>query len=294
MKQIIFLLLLVSFFYACESNSDKNSLLEREKQIASNDMEEIKNEDSTITGFQTSSADQKFKQSPEPVKIDWNKKIVKTANLRAETKNYKEFSKKLYEKTKQFGGYVSIEQQNSSDYKIENTITIKVPVDQFENAVNSFLEETVKVDEKNINSEDVTTEFVDGRSRLEAKKQVRLRYLELLKGAKNMSDILEVQNEINTIQEDIEMVNGRLNFLGQASAMSTIQFTYYQVLNASAIKEADSGFFSKLKSAFVNGWYWIGELFVGLMSIWPLLLAGIFGYFIVRKKFTTKPLTKSV
>ena len=55
-----------------------------------------------------------------------------------------------------------------------------------------LLKDAHKINEKQITSEDVSAEYVDSRSRLEAKKQVRFRYLELLKGAKNMSDITEV------------------------------------------------------------------------------------------------------
>ena len=63
-----------------------------------------------------------------------------------------------------------------------------------------------------ISTEDVTGEVVDTRARMEAKKQMRDRYLALLKQARNMKEILEVQTEINTIQEDIESASGRVGF----------------------------------------------------------------------------------
>lgn len=140
----------------------------------------------------------------------------------------------LREKIKKYGGYVSQEQQSQDDYKIQNSVVIKIPVDQFDNAVNDITSDIVKLNQKNISSDDVATELVDGKARLEAKKQVRLRYLELLKQAKNMQEILDVQKEVNGIQEDIESVSGRIEFLNHSSQMSTINFTYYQVLNPSA------------------------------------------------------------
>jgi len=51
--------------------------------------------------------------------------------------------------------------------------------------------------------------MADTRSRLETKKEVRERYLDLLKQARNMKDILAVQNEINDIQEQMEGAAGR-------------------------------------------------------------------------------------
>jgi hypothetical protein len=165
-------------------------------------------------------------------------------------------------------------------------MVIKIPVDQFENAVNDFTKEVSKLNEKRISSEDVTTQLVDGKSRLEAKKQVRLRYLDLLKQAKNMEEILTVQKEINDIQEGIELVNGRINTLRHESAMSTINFTFFQVINPSAKidVEKEAGFLDKVKIAFANGWHWIGEVFVGLISIWPLLAVIILGIWFFRRK----------
>ena len=162
-----------------------------------------------------------------------------------------------------------------------------MPVDQFDNAVNDLVKDVKEVNERQVNSQDVTSEYVDSKSRLEAKKQVRLRYLELLRQAKNMSEILEVQKEINEIQEEIEMVTGRINYLGHSSAMSTIHFTYFQELKP-GIDNKEPGFIDKFKTAIVNGWYWIGEIVIAFAAIWPVLLflAGII-YFFKRKAFFT-------
>ncbi len=67
------------------------------------------------------------------------------------------------------------------------------------------------------------------------------------------------------------MVAGRINYLGHSATMSTIHFTVYQILDVSGNNNRDS-FFEKFKAAFSNGWYWLGELIVGIISIWPFLL----------------------
>lgn len=223
-------------------------------------------------------------EEPPAVRPGWDKKIVKTATLQAEVKDYAQFSKELGQKIKSLGGYISSEQQNRSEYRVENAVTIKVPVALFDDAVETILKEVKQVDTRQISSEDVTTAYIDSKSRLEAKKQVRQRYLELLRSAKNMSDIIEVQKEINSIQEEIEMVSGRINYLGHASAMSTINLTYYQVLNASFSNKGEPRFVEQLKDSFANGWYWLGELLIGLVAIWPLvLLLALIAYFIRRR-----------
>src|SRR5205809_5855589 len=102
-------------------------------------------------------------------KIDWDKKIIKNASINLEVKNYQSFNDLLHGNIKRFGGYVAQEEQNQTDYKIENSITIKVPVDQFDDLVAALITGEQKLIEKKITSEDVTTQVVDTRSRMEAK-----------------------------------------------------------------------------------------------------------------------------
>lgn len=231
-------------------------------------------------------------QSPES-KPDWNKKIIKTASLNVEIKDYSKFNKLVHNSVDQFGGYIAEEQQTQNDYKIENIITIKVPVDQFQKAVDFFTSGDGKINEKKITSEDVTSQYVDTKSRMEAKKQVRLRYLDLLKQAKNMEEVLQVQNEINSIQEEIESTAGRINYLSNASAMSTINLTFYQVVNESAKDSDEIGFWQKTKNAFLSGWNGIGDVMIGLMYIWPLIIASVLLFVFVKKRYTLRKKIKN-
>ena len=219
-----------------------------------------------------------------PTAVDWEKKIVKTAVLSGEVNEFKKLSGQLPALVKNFGGYISSENQSQSEAKIENTMVIKVPVDQFENALSALSNSLVRITEKSISSDDVTMQLVDGKSRMEAKKQVRLRYLDLLRQARNMEEILTVQKEINGIQEEIESVAGRLNFLQHASSMSTIQFTYMQVLDAKAALPKEERFLDKLGSSFSYGWGWMQELFLGLASLWPILLGAAVAVLLYRKR----------
>ncbi|HEX4373513.1 MAG TPA: DUF4349 domain-containing protein, partial [Puia sp.] len=175
-----------------------------------------------------------------------------------------------------------------SDYKIENTISIKVPVDQFDNAISELVTSNEKIIEKKITSDDVTTEMVDTKSRMEAKKQVRLRYLDLLKQAKNMDEILQVQNEINDIQEQLESAAGRIEYLNHSSAFSTINLTFYQIVNSSAPNEKEPSYLHQIAEAFKEGLKWVGSLLVALISLWPLWIGVIIIWVVIRKIRTSK------
>ena len=224
-----------------------------------------------------------------PLNVDWDKKVIKTATLQVEVKDYNKYYSIMNGIVKRMGGYIAEENQSQSDYKTENAVAIKIPVFQFDEAISLLIKGTgqEKLNQKNIGSEDVSTQVVDTKSRLEAKRQVRLRYLQLLKQAKNMEEVLQVQKEINELQEQIELAAGRMSYLNQAAAFSTIHLTFYQVLDPSASSEKDPGFLTKLGNAFQNGWIFIQHLVLGLISIWPLfILAGFIWLIVKRWKFS--------
>lgn len=102
-----------------------------------------------------------------------------------------------------------------------------------------------------------------------------------------MPDILSVQTEINGIQEEIESAAGRGQWLGHAAAYSTINLTYFQVLNAKAKDESPS-FGSRLLHSFKTGGQWLLELLIGLVAIWPLLLSGTVAAILVRRAFNAR------
>lgn len=221
---------------------------------------------------------------------DWDKKIIKTATLKLEVKDFKAYNNAIHQTAKQFGGYIAQEEQNLSDEKSETVVSIKVPVDQFETMMNQLPGGDVKIIEKKITTEDVTGEVVDTRSRLEAKKQMRLKYLEFLKQSKNMEEVLQVQNEINSIQEQIESAAGRVEFLSHQASYSTINLTFFQPLPGYKPNDETPSFFTRLGHAFKTGSGWIADLFVGLVSVWPLLLIAVALYWLFKKiKSSPKP-----
>ncbi len=225
---------------------------------------------------------------PIPVKDaanpDWDKKIIRTATLRLEVKDFKKYNDNVHKTVKQFGGYIAQEEQNLSEEKTETDISIKVPVAQFETMMNQLPGDDAKVLERKVSTEDVTGEVVDTKSRLEAKKQMRIKYLEFLKQSKNMEEVLQVQNEINSIQEEIESAAGRVEYLSRQSAYSTINLTFYQPINGYRPFDGAPSFYTRLTGAFKTGGGLIADLFVGLVSVWPLLLM-VFAIYLGLKKW---------
>lgn len=275
------------------NQKDKTSLhsLMNEAQLSPLQKADLKQQQIPVGSLQQSLTDSGT--IPLPVKAvtnsDWDKKIIKTTMLKLEVKDFKIFNENVHKTIKQFGGYIAQEEQNLTDEKSETVISIKVPVNQFETLMNQLPGGDVKVLEKKITTEDVTGEVVDIKARLEARKQIRLKYLEFLKQSKNMEEVLQVQDEINSIQEEIEAAAGRVDYLSHQSAFSTINLTFYQPLPGYKPVDETPSFFNRINIAFKTGASWVADLFVGLIAIWPLLLIVIGIYFGWKKiKYSKK------
>ncbi|GGA83573.1 hypothetical protein GCM10011511_03350 [Puia dinghuensis] len=214
---------------------------------------------------------------------DWDKKIVKTADLNLEVKDFGLFTHRLHEAVRLSGGYIAQEEQTQSVTEISNSVTIKVPVANFDDLLMKLPSDSEKLVDKKISSQDVTMEVVDTKSRLETKKEVRERYLELLRQAHTMKDILAVQNEINDIQGEMDQASGRIAWLGHSAAYSTINLKFYQVLAPGFPQETSPSFFRQLTDSFSEGWKDLSSLLLGLMRLWPLWIGVGFGAYWLRK-----------
>jgi hypothetical protein len=264
-------------------NKGSNSSESTANQNMDMALPKLKDVDSkTVTADTSSPSDRLPLQGTQPL-IDWDKKIIKTADINLELKEYASYNKNIHTSLKMYGAYIASEQQQQTGYKVENTMSIKVPVDRFEDLMNALPVEGAKVLQKQISTQDVSGEVVDTKARMEAKKQVRERYLNLLKQAKNMKEILEVHKEINAMQEDIEAGSGRVDYLVHQAAYSTINLTYFQYLNGTTSTDVSPSFLTRLKEAFNNGVSVITGLTLALVTIWPLIFAGIFAWFLLKK-----------
>lgn len=294
-KHLLTIALLAFVYISCNQSKSNEAVADKiESETASSPNESQEpiptgsiNQALDSTPVSTSQKSSKASSNQTSTKIDWDKKIIKNATLNLEVTDFKDYAASVYNTVKQYGGYIASESQNQTDEKIESSITIKVPVDQFENVMNQLPGNDVKVMERKITTDDVTGEIVDVQARLEAKKQIREKYLDFFKQAKNMQEVLQVQNELNSLQENMEAAAGRISFLDHQSEMSTINLTYYQPLDGFGTNNNPT-FLKRITDAFKTGGDWFGNILVGLVSIWPVLLLIGAAFFFFRKSSDSK------
>jgi hypothetical protein len=207
---------------------------------------------------------------------DTTKKIIKNGTIEFETGNINATRKKILQSLKKYGGYVDEDNQttNSDANRKEYNLKISIPAKYFDFLVDSVSASADKIDTKNISITDVTTRYIDMKTRLDNKKILENRYLELLKKGTKIPDLLEIENKLTEIRSDIESTQGQLNYLNKQVAYSSLDITFYTQHVEKADKGTGLGY--KLKTAIADGWDYLQTLFFGIISIWPLLaIAGI-------------------
>lgn len=235
----------------------------------------------------TSASDEPVLQSGTQVKIP--EKIKKTANISLTVEDYKKAHAAIESIIRNGNGYMGGENEQNNTYSISNTMVIRVMNKDFDKMVANLTAIDAVVNSKNVYTEDVTAQFVDITARLKSKKEVEGRYMDLLKRANTVTDILEVEEQLRVIREEIEAKEGELKYLVDQVDYSTINLSFHQDFEYSPTETP--GFFGRMGNAFGNGWNGFLSFLIGIVYAWPLwIILFVFGYFLY--KFIKKQVNK--
>ncbi len=272
--KLLYVLIILCAFFACNHSPS----LDEEIPISSVDVNETHKAISSEVGNTTTTV------SPNTTHL----KIIKSAQTRYKVKNLKTATAKIKALATSFGAYISDMRFENNTYHKENRLTLKVPSQYFDAVFDSLPTFADFVDYENITTKDVTEEYIDVETRLATKQEVKDRYESILiKNAITVEDILATEEKLSKIQEEIEVSQGRLKYLTNKVAFSTIQIDLYEAVTYTEKPESyTKSFWNKSKEGLLFGWHIVEALFLGLIHIWPIIILGalLLLYFKNRKK----------
>jgi len=205
------------------------------------------------------------------------RKLIKEGNIAFETTDLIQTKRRIEQAIKKHNGYISSENENNLAGSLSRTLVIRIPAKQFDIFISDATKGIEKFDTKDIQVKDVTEEFVDIQARLSTKRDLEQRYLKLLERANKVAEMLEIEKQIGDLRADIEGTEGRLQYLNNQSAYSTISITYYKSI------PKQTAFTNKFKEGFSNGWQNFMWFLVGLVNIWPFILAISIAFFLLKR-----------
>lgn len=155
-----------------------------------------------------------------------NRMIVKNADLRLKVENTDVAIDRATQVIGDAGGYIVSSRVWYQDYYGNNlkyaSITIGVPVTEFENVLSRLRKLALEVVDENATGSDVTDQYVDLQSQLVNLEATRARIQEFLDDAKTIDEALRINQELANIEGQIEQIKGQMNYLNDRSAFSTI------------------------------------------------------------------------
>ncbi len=191
--------------------------------------------------------------TPDEIKQPIERKIIRNGDFTIESKNPSEDQRKIASIAESLGGFVvtsEFKQAASSEGSSVNVI-VRVPSAQFDKAINEIIKTGSQIIYQKTSGKDVTEEFVDLEARLRAKHALENQYLEIMKRASKISDVLEVQEKLTDVRTEIEQMEGRRRYLDNQASLSTINITLQSP--AAIVAATQNSFWRSIKNSFGDG-----------------------------------------
>ncbi|MNK69273.1 hypothetical protein D3C87_886550 [compost metagenome] len=276
MRQLFFLVVLVLVLSGCNKSYEPDS---KDIEITAVKLPP-KAEDEAVA--YDKSSDPAAPSVPK-VKEEIEQKIIKQASLRFETDNLDATFNQIKKTITANNGTVFNDNEGKNYDDISRVLVIKVPSQNFDRFIDEVSKGVSYFDEKQISAKDVTEQFIDLTSRLKTKKKLEERYLEILKKANKVSEILEIEQQISAIREEIEAKEGQLKYLESRVSQSTITIVFYKTVAEKEGVKISYG--SKLWTAVKSGFFSLSDFLISLISVWPFIIIFFVLAYFIRRRF---------
>lgn len=202
-------------------------------------------------------------------------KIIYTADVDLETKEFDQASQALEEAVKELGGWFESRSLYQGGSYRRLSCTIRVPAEQFEPLLERAGEAAHMVS-RDAYSEDVSEAYYDSEARLTTQRTKLERLQTLLAQAATMEDIIALESALSETELQIEYLTGSLRRYDSLVGYSTVNLQLREVYRLSTDEETPMTFGERLGSAFSTGLQRgrdnMEELVIGLAANWMTLL----------------------
>ena len=209
------------------------------------------------------------------------RKIIRNANVNFQVEAIGPSAKRIEAAVNVFNGIITSSTESRRGNDLRHHLTVRVPATQLDTFLVVLLKESIFTERKTITAEDVTKRYVDLEARIKAKKITEEKYLEILKKARNVEEVLKVEEQLGLMREEIETREAELRELKNDVAMSTVNASFYQTIEGSTAP--DKPFYAKIWNSFTEGFDLLSGVFLGLFYFLPVAVVfGGIGWFLIR------------
>ncbi|OGO17146.1 MAG: hypothetical protein A2Z14_05870 [Chloroflexi bacterium RBG_16_48_8] len=154
--------------------------------------------------------------------------VIRNANLTLVVEDPSKATDDIANLAESLGGFVVNSNVYQTTYGTSDvlttraSITIRVPVERLNEALDKIIEGAIEVQEKSISGQDVTREYTDLQSRLRNLEAAEEQLREIMDAATKTEDVLRVFEDLRMVREEIEVIKGQINYYEDAAQLSAI------------------------------------------------------------------------
>lgn len=221
--------------------------------------------------------------------------VIYNADISIEVNNYQKAQEQIQNHADKLGGFVvQSSLHHSGSDEINGSLVIRVPQRNFYPFINELESISTKVVDRSIFGNDVTEEYVDLNSRLKSQQAVEERLLSFMAEAKNTEDLLKISSDLGRVQEEIERIKGRINYLENHVSFATISiYIREKNITVPSIQEGDPlNTWKKGQSLFMDTinslLSFFSAVIVFLIGFSPIIVPTLFIVYIIIRTHNKK------
>lgn len=226
----------------------------------------------------------------EDIKLDFNdsqmddgdgeyeRKIIKTAHINSETKEFDKALEKVEELCKEAKAYIESSSVRGVGYDVDRSgrsasFTIRVPAGNFD-SINEGLGNILNITSSSSNADEITSQYYDIQSRievLELQKESLQKMYDNYTDYSDVNSLISLQDKLFAVIEEIEAYQTQIRLYDDKVAYSTVNLTINEVVDYTENKENNT-FWQKLGASLSDGWQIFLEILTGIITVLAFIL----------------------
>lgn len=222
--------------------------------------------------------------SQESESVKNNRKIIETITYSVQTKTFDDLVKKLEDNAIELGGYIESSDVSGNTYDDNSpryaSYVFRIPSDKVDEFTITVSDNST-VTNKTVNTDDVTLQYVDIESRLNALESEKKALEDLLKNAESTADIIEIRDMLTEVIYEIESNKSQLRTYDSLIDFTSVTVDISETEHPEIVEKQTvwQEIASNLSENFRGVWEFLVNSFVFIVSSIPFLL--LFGAYIL-------------
>lgn len=205
------------------------------------------------------------------------RKLIRTINIEAETKDLDALLTDLDAQLAALGGYVQNKQVRGNAQSTGSryaSLTLRIPAEKLDQFVNHVTGAT-NILSSGETTEDVTLKFIATESRIAALEAEEARVMELIAKAENLNELLTLESKLSNIRQELEEVKSQLKLYENLIDYGTVYLSIREAKEYTVVEEEEPTVWERISTGFVGSLKGVGniitELFVFFVVASPYL-----------------------